>query len=453
MEADFSILKDNMNTPWSVIRELESNNSRLAKESIVRREAAAGNREFFEGCRLACDSMITFGVKKVLERPAAGRNMPAPRGLSWAAFRALVDKLAARELTGDAAQTAINQARLQATPEQWNGWYRRILIKDLRCGVSEKTINVIADTHPEFAVPVFQAQLAHDGAKHESKMTGAKMVEVKLDGVRVITVAYPSGHVVQYSRNGKELVNFEHIKQQISRHCRFFHEPMVLDGEVMSSSFQDLMKQVHRKSDVAAQDAVLHLFDMVTLKDFQAGICDKRQIDRVYSLNAWHNLVKDHMPNVKVLDHEIVDLDTKEGQVRFAEINRAAIDGGYEGIMVKDPVAPYECKRTANWLKIKPFIEVSLKAVRVVEGTGKYAGMMGAVEFEGEDDGRQIQVSVGSGWSDKDREDIWRYRDEVVGEIGEIRGDALTQAQDSEVWSIRFPRFKTWRGFRKGEKL
>ena len=32
----------------------------------------------------------------------------------------------------------------KATVEEWNDWYRRILIKDLRCGVSEKTVNNVA---------------------------------------------------------------------------------------------------------------------------------------------------------------------------------------------------------------------------------------------------------------------------------------------------------------------
>lgn len=442
-----------MNQPWTVIQELRADRSRKTKESIILREAQAGNKEFFEGCRLACDSMITFGVKKVLERPEGGKNIPAPRGLSWKAFRTLTDRLANRELTGDAAQAAINQARMQATPEQWNDWYRLILIKDLRCGVSEKTINIIEDSYPDYAVPVFQPQLAHDGANHESKIRGQRLVETKLDGVRVLTVVYPSGHVAQYSRNGKELHNFETVKKQIAKHAIFMPEPMVLDGEIMSATFQDLMKQVHRKSDVDADDAVLYLFDMVTLKDFQARLCDKRQIDRKFSLRAWYAPVKDHMPNVRVLDDEIVDLDTEEGRQQFAAINKMAISGGYEGIMIKDPVAPYECKRSTNWLKIKPFIEVSLKATRVVEGTGKYAGMMGAVEFEGVEDNKFISVSVGSGWSDRDRKEIWNYRDEVVGMIGEIRADSMTQAQDSEVWSLRFPRFKTWRGWRRGQKI
>jgi DNA ligase-1 len=122
--------------------------------------------------------------------------------------------------------------------------------------------------------------------------------------------------------------------------------------------------------------------------------------------------------------------------------------------MIKSPDAPYECKRTVSWLKIKPFIEVSLSVITVEEGTGKNEGRMGAVLFGGMDDGRQIEVSVGSGWSDQDRDEIWAARNEILGQVGEIRADALTLSQNSNnVYSMRFPRFKSWRGFQPGEKI
>jgi len=112
---------------------------------------------------------------------------------------------------------------------------------------------VTAKKFPKFSIPLFECQLAHDGANHESKVAGNKLIEVKLDGVRVLTVVYPDGRVDQYSRNGKELVNFPHIKAQFASIAGSLSEPTVFDGEVMSSSFQDLMRQVHRKSDVNAQ--------------------------------------------------------------------------------------------------------------------------------------------------------------------------------------------------------
>jgi DNA ligase-1 len=42
----------------------------------------------------------------------------------------------------------------------------------------------------------------------------------------------------------------------------------------------------------------------------------------------------------------------------------------------------------------------------------------------------------------------------VLGQMAEIRADAITLSQDSDaVYSMRFPRFKSWRGFQPGEKI
>ena len=439
-----------MNSPWDIIKELEADGSRLVKEAIIQREAVDSNDEFFAGCRLALDAMTTFGVKQVdVKEDASGL------GLAWKDFVKLADDLSSRTLTGHAALAAIANAMKLAKPEQWNLWYRRILIKDLRCGTSEKTINkVVEKKYENYAIPVFSCQLAHDSANHESKVSGEKLIEVKLDGVRVISIVYPTGHVDQYSRNGKELVNFPHIKNQISKCADAFVEPVVLDGEIMSASFQDLMKMVHRKSDVDANDAVLNLFDVITLREFQQGIGENVQVDRSVTLAAWYGQFADAMPNVTIVGQELVDLSTPGGQARFRQINQDAVEGGYEGIMIKDPHAVYECKRSVAWLKLKPFIEVSLTVIAVEEGTGRNVGKLGALICEGEDDGKRIRVNVGSGFSDIHRDTYWQERDKVVGQIVEVRADAATKSQDSEeTWSLRFPRFLRFRGFEPGEKL
>ena len=443
-----------MDTPWQVIKDLEIHNLRTNKEQIIKAQVQAGNAEFFAGCRLALDSMITFGVKKVDEKPDEPPKPGTGLGLSWQGFQQLADRLASRELTGNEAQIALTHARNKATVEQWNLWYRRILIKDLRCGVSEKTINKVVEklNAKDYVIPVFTCQLAHDSSNHESKVSGEKLIEVKLDGVRVIAIVYPAGAVNLFSRNGKQLDNFPLVEQQLKKHAIFFSEPVVLDGEIMSASFQDLMKQVHRKSDVQSQDAVLNLFDILTLREFQAGQGEHRQIDRSVSLAHWYNQFADHMPNITVVGQELVDLDSAEGQTKFKQINQEAIDGGYEGIMIKDPEAVYQCKRTVNWLKLKPFIEVSLEVTNVEEGTGRNQGRLGALVCSGEDDGRRITVNCGSGFSDSDRGIFWESSSQLVGQIVEVRADAVTQNQDG-TYSLRFPRFLRFRGFEVGEKL
>ena len=437
-----------MKAPWEIIADLEADNSRLAKEAIILREAQAGNDEFFEGVRFALDALITFGLKQIPEK----KDTDGP-GLPWDAFTLALTGFTTRNITGNAARDMVATMMKSATVAEWNQWYRRILIKDLRCGVSEKTINnVVKKDYKKYSVPVFTCQLAHDGANHESKIAGSKLIEVKLDGVRVITIVYPDGRVNQYSRNGKELVNFEHIKQQFSAVAYTLVKPWVFDGEVMSSSFQDLMKQVHRKSDVNASDAVLYLFDSLSLADFQAGKCNDGQAMRSVGLDQFYKLNKELLPNVYSLQHELLDLDTDEGKKRFKELNWIAIEGGYEGIMIKDPQAPYELKRSTAWLKQKPYIEVSLEVKAVDEGTGRNVGKLGAFVCEGVDDGKRIVVNVGSGFSDAQRDAFWVARDEVVGQVVEVRADAITQNQDGS-FSLRFPRFLHFRGFEPGEKI
>ena len=438
--------------PQNIITKLEADNSRLAKEQVILEAMEEGLDEFFEGVRMALDPLVTFGVKQVPEK--SENEVLSAQGLSWENFKELADKLINRELTGHAARDAILLQMNVATAEQWNGFYRRILIKDLRCGVSEKTVNKIAKKFPQYSIPTFTCPLAHDSANHEKKMTGKKQIEIKLDGVRVITIIR-GDKVEMFSRNGKQFHNFGHIIAEIEEVVKQKPAPydLVLDGEVMSANFQDLMKQVHRKDGKQSDDAVLHLFDMCPLANFQQGIWDKPQSFRSQAVKAWVEQNTNVLKHVQALDWEEVDLSTTEGQERFVGLNKAAVDGGYEGVMIKDIDAPYECKRTHSWLKAKPFIEITLKVVDVEEGTGRNEGRLGAVIVEGEDDGYNYRLNCGSGFTDAQRDEYWTERASLVGQLIEIRADARTKSQDSDTYSLRFPRFKTFRGFDAGEKI
>ena len=407
-----------------------------------------GNTQLFEGFRMALDGLHTFGVKKV---PTHGG--PNGQGLPWTAFKELAHLLYTRQLTGHDARDAIELALSASTQSEWNDWYRRILIKDLRCGVSEKTVNKVLKAFPEIKpVPVFECMLAHDGANHEKKIAGKKLLEPKLDGVRVLTfVNMDNRTVTQYTRNGKELVNFPHITKAIEDNIDLIGRSVILDGEMISTSFQALMKQVHRKDNVQSDDAVLMLFDIIPLSEFQTGKSILGQKRRTNLLKGMKTIF-DKIGSIGVIPQIEVDLASYVGEMQFKDFNKEAIDNGYEGIMIKDIDAKYECKRSASWLKMKPFIEVSLEIKNVEEGTGKNEGRLGALVLEGIDDGKTISVNCGSGFTDDDRTEFWGDRDSLPGQIVEVRADAVTQNQDGS-YSLRFPRFLRFRGFAVGEKI
>lgn len=434
--------------PEIVIQHLAADNSRLAKEEILKQAAEEGLTEFFDGLRMALDNLYTFGVKQV---PV--KYTDDGQGLSWNNFLQLAESLYRRELTGHAARDAIDLAMNVATKNQWNWFYRLILQKDLRCGVSEKTVNKVLKKFKDIApVPVFECQLAHDSSDHQAKLVGKKLVEPKLDGVRCLTVIdHESRTVTQYTRNGKVLENFAHITEYLSQFIDEFGRSYVLDGEIMSGSFNDLMKQVHRKENVKAGDAVLNLFDVIPLVEFKQGKSVMGQRRRLQFLKNWENIFKDS-GFINIVPHREFDLDILTDEIEFKDYMREMVDAGYEGIMIKDPDAKYECKRSTSWLKMKPFIEISLEVTAYEEGTGRNQGRLGALVCEGEDSGKKISVNCGSGFSDSDRTELWAGRDSLLGQIIEVRADAVSQNQDGS-YSLRFPRFLRFRGFKKGEKL
>ena len=144
-----------------------------------------------------------------------------------------------------------------------------------------------------------------------------------------------------------------------------------------------------------------------------------------------------------------------DGQKQFADYNKLCIDRGVRRNHGQaHQVASMNVERSVGWLKVKPFIEVSLKVVDVEEGTGRNAGKLGALVVEGTDMDKFIKTNVGSGLTDTDRETFWKAKAKLIGQIVEVRADAITQNQDTtNEWSLRFPRFLRFRGFEPGEKL
>ena len=444
--------------PWQIIRDLEDNGGRLEKERIIREAWTSGCTEFFDGAKLAYDALVTFGIKKAPLIDGEDDPMFAPT-LDWSKFKSILEKLRTRDLSGNMAREVLLSASNNASVGEWNGWYRRILLKDLKCGITETTINKVLDefgTAAEaYKIPVFSCQLAKNGDDHPAKLKGFKYLDVKLDGVRILTVIdIEAKTVTQYSRDGRQNDRFSDITTSLTALIPQLKQSIVLDGEMISRSFQDLMKQLNRKEDVDTSDARLALFDIIPLTDFRAGECKVTQVDR-------HELLVGMLPviqaacgdKVYVIPKMMVDLDTDDGQAQFREFNNDTVAAGYEGIMIKEPLSTYKTKRTDAWLKIKPFITVDLEIIGVEPGKpeSKFAHTLGGLVCRGVDQDRLVEVTVGGGYSEELRDQIWADRDAVIGRIVEIKGDALTRAQDGDAWSLRFPVFMGFRDDKRAE--
>ena len=445
-----------MSAGW--IKELEESDSRIHKENVIEKALLAAKlgsadaQAFLFNCYQAYNPFYVFHVRQVPETVGlVGMSNPWPR------FWALLEALRTRSVTGNSARESIADCSQLFDSEQWNTVCRRVIIKDLRCGISEKTLNKVLK-NTEWKIPVFSCQLAQDSTDQPKKLRGIKRLEPKLDGVRVLAVVQGMS-VALFSRNGKEFNNFPDIAKDIMLHRAAFQRGLgsggrfVLDGEVTGESFQKLMKQAHRKSDAETAGMVYNIFDIMPLDDFQRGYWNAQQYKRFDILEQARGMLPDAgESSLRVVTGLEVDLDSAEGHDIMRRYAEDCVAEGFEGIMIKAVEAPYECKRTDSWMKWKPTISVDLQIVGFEEGTGRNAGRLGAIICEGEDNGRRIRVNVGSGLSDSDRDEYWNARDDLLGHLVEVQADAVTQNQDGS-YSLRFPRFLRFRDFEAGDKL
>jgi len=438
------------------IRDLESSDSRIHKEQVIEKALMAaklGSADaqcFLFNCYQAYNPFYVFGVRQVPETVGlTGRDNP------WTQFWGLLEGLRTRYITGHRARDAIEAMSQEFDSDEWNGLARRVLIKDLRCGISEKTINKVVG-RTEYRIPVFSCQLAQDSADHPKKLRGVKRLEVKLDGVRVLTVV-DGANVTLYSRNGKEFENFPQIADAVEDARRHFYYGrgsggrFVLDGEIVGESFQQLMRQAHRKSNAETTGMVYHIFDIIPLDAFQEGHWNAQQYKRLEWLEQAREVLME-TNCLRIMNGLDVDLDTAQGHDIMQRYAESAVAEGFEGIMIKSLDAPYQCKRSDFWMKWKPTISVDLSIVGFEEGTGRNKNRLGAIICEGEDNGRLIRVNVGSGLSDSNRNEYWAVRNRLLGHLVEIQADAVTQNQDGS-YSLRFPRFLRFRDFEAGEKV
>jgi DNA ligase-1 len=446
-----------MSASW--INKLNESDSRLYKEDVIKQALEASvlgstNSQVFLGFLKACyNPYVTFGVKQIPDSVGiTGAENP------WTEFNELMLQLSQRRLTGHAARDAIDEMSERFDSNEWNTFLAPVLRRDMRAGISDKTINKICKG-TDYEIPIFGCQLATN-SEGRPEMKGNKRLEPKLDGVRALFMVIPSddGEIttICFSRNGKQFDNFGHIEEQIRdnyttivRACvgadqgRSLINGFVLDGEVIGNTFQELMRQARRKTDVQADDSVFNVFDIIPLQDFRRGHWNAQLRKRIALLDNMRPVIH-NMPNVELLPHIMVDLDTAAGKDQLERYAKDNVNAGFEGIMIKELEAPYVCKRSTDWMKWKPTLTVDLEVVGVEEGTGRNLGRLGALVCAGVDDGKEINVNVGSGFSDGDRDDYWINRNLVIGRTAEILCDVITQNQDG-TYSLRFPRFVRFR--------
>ena len=166
--------------PQNWILKLQESNSRLHKEDTIKQALEAANLGskdadiFLTLAWYAYNPYNTYNTKKVPVIPdLISRDNP------FDVFIDLLKRLQQREVTGNAAIAEIERVAYEFDTDLWELLLRPTILKDFRVGATVRTFNKICKK-TKYEIPVFEAQLATDSAKHEKKLVGKKILESKL---------------------------------------------------------------------------------------------------------------------------------------------------------------------------------------------------------------------------------------------------------------------------------
>lgn len=301
-----------------------------------------------------------------------------------------------------------------------------ILGRDLKMGVNTTSINKV---YPGL-IPTFDVMLAESKVDIDKVFTSYDelYVQKKSDGKRCI-VTYSDGVIKFFARSGKEMDNLythDTLIRSLHEVRSFLTWDYMLDGEmiIINEDGTDADRQysnglINRKNlDKASVGRFTFVvWDILPYEEFISGTCTRQYVDRLSILNLI--IDKSNYSNLKV-----IETYSATDSIEVHKITHKFISKGFEGSIVKTPDHYYERRRSKSWIKFKQVLEADLRVVGFVYGTKgtKYESMLGALELESQDG--LVKVSVGSGFTDSDRNFITK---DIIGSIITVQYNQLIE--------------------------
>ncbi len=424
---------------FSQVLKICENASGAGSKDVIKTALAMADGTARRLMQEAMDPFRVFGVKKFDMPERAAKSMDGQQ--DFAPFFELLDALDARRLTGNAARLAITTtlARFNAETQVY---LARVIDKDLQAGFSPETFNKI---HKDDQVRVFNVMLADKCTTEEEfeEITYPCIADVKYDGER--NVCFVTADTVVYrSRSGKVAEHMAGLFDADLFAIRdYLGYDFVLDGERMAKDYIDTInaKKSGKDGEQGKANMRFRAFFLMPLSDWMA---QKTTITMKQNRAALQHILGEVNCAKIILSDAVVVNNYAEMMKELDRVTTPGFDGmpkGQEGLILKEMAATYLWDRSLAWCKVKKFFDADARIIGWEFGRKKNAKRMGRANVAGwTEDGTYFEVGVGSGWTDKQRDDFvlnfeknWKDRTMVVKYQEVSKGKGKAHA------SLRFP--------------
>ena len=262
------------------------------------------------------------------------------------------------------------------------------------------------------------------------KIVYPAFVQEKIDGCRVNLIK-EKGCVKVITRYGNVL----NLLDVCNDDFKVINEGEVWDGEITFSCNRVKSNGIALKairgsiSKEEAECCIIRVWDIVDNKN--------TYVDRLTKLTKrFENRSFRHL---KLIETSIVKSYDEVDQF-YTNI----IKNGGEGCVVKNINSKWKDGRSFDCVKIKEKIILDGTVVSVVEGKDKYTGMLGSIKGIVVIDGIDRNITVGGGFKDIERRELWLDRDNIIGRPMKIICNEVVRDVNGTFCFIYLARFLKW---------
>lgn len=416
---------------YEIVAELRSTSSKNEKVAIL--EKCVGFDAFKRALYLTYCKRVRFGIKKIPEY-VPGKRWGSAHSLATLLPR--LDMLHTRQVTGNKAIEFLRQTLEMADPFD-AAFIELVIARDLDCGIGEGLINKVfpglIPEHPMMFCTPYDEKIL-------SGFPFPAYFQPKHDGMRANWIYDAKfGTVEGYLRGGNPIPDTPpQIMAFITAMAqKFSMSSFVLDGELLVLG-EDMETVLSRKTGNGILTKLLRetakpqeisrvcfrAWDIVPLDKFWSGTYHAPYRERfallakIFRSMEWEGV----RPITLTSNVEVNTLE--EARSRYKE----QLDLGGEGGVLKNPESPWVNGRPLHQLKMKVEDQMEMRIVGQVEGKPgtKYEGMLG--NFVGESLDGEIDAEVGSGLSDKQRDEYWK--NPQIGKIMTVQFNEIIRSKE-----------------------
>lgn len=416
-----------------ILNELAADNSRLAKEAILRREM--NNETLKRVFKAAYDPTINYWIKKIPVYTTGELLYTLDQALS------MLDDISQRTFTGNVAIEQLEHI-LTSVASQDAEVISRVIERDLKCATTDSTANKIwKGLIPEFSY----MRCALPKAVKLDKWNWSEGIysQEKADGMFCNIDVYADGEVVLTTRAGTVIPtdNLGYIvnaaKTLLTKNTRTHGEFLVLEKDkVLPREIGNgIMSSIAKGGDFknVNQRAVLLVWDQIPLSNAMSG----EEYKKTYStrLNSLQAQVANLgiTDSIRIIPSKVVR-SYKEAMEHYAEM----LEAGKEGTIIKTQTGTWKDTTSKEQVKLKLEIDVDLEIIELTEGKGKNADLFGSIKCRTRDGLLEVDVS---GFKDDERVRITKEWKTIKGKIMVVRGNSLMKPTGNKMtWSIFLPR-------------